>query len=151
MLTLRDSVRIELHHWTPSWCQRIAELLMKKRNPFGIRGKTRHCSAGIHMYRSARGRTLLSPQYFWCPAECPALRRSSVYLCSMNERPNTQRTKNVQGDPWAAQRSGACLWPRARSWRPESNPTLGSRCMEPASPSACVSASLSLSVTIINK
>ena len=34
---------------------------------------------------------------------------------------------------------------------PGSNPTLGSRCMEPASPSACVSASLSLSVTIINK
>ena len=32
-----------------------------------------------------------------------------------------------------------------------SNPTLGSRCMEPASPSAYVSASFSLSVTIINK
>ena len=32
-----------------------------------------------------------------------------------------------------------------------SNPTLGSRCMKPASPSAYVSASLSLSVTIINK
>ena len=31
------------------------------------------------------------------------------------------------------------------------NPTSGSRCMEPASPSACVSASLSLCVTIINK
>uniref|UniRef100_A0A8I3PNV4 Transcription initiation factor IIA gamma chain n=2 Tax=Canis lupus TaxID=9612 RepID=A0A8I3PNV4_CANLF len=32
-------------------------------------------------------------------------------------------------------------------WRnPGSNPTSGSRCMEPASPSACVSASLSLSV-----
>ena len=29
---------------------------------------------------------------------------------------------------------------------PGSNPTLGSRCMEPASPSACVSASLSLCV-----
>ena len=34
---------------------------------------------------------------------------------------------------------------------PGSNPTSGSRCMEPASPSACVSASLSLSVTIIKK
>ena len=32
---------------------------------------------------------------------------------------------------------------------PGSNPTLGSQCMEPASPSACVSASLS--VTIIKK
>ena len=29
---------------------------------------------------------------------------------------------------------------------PGSNPTSGSRCMEPASPSACVSASLSLSM-----
>ena len=40
---------------------------------------------------------------------------------------------------------------------PGSNPTSGFRCMEPASPSACVSASLSLShthtlsVTIVNK
>ena len=34
---------------------------------------------------------------------------------------------------------------------PRSNPTSGSQCMEPASPSAYVSASLSLSVTIINK
>ena len=34
---------------------------------------------------------------------------------------------------------------------PGSNPTSGSRCMEPASPSAYVSASLSISVTIINK
>ena len=32
-----------------------------------------------------------------------------------------------------------------------SNPTSGSRCMEPASPSAYVSASLSPCVTIINK
>ena len=34
---------------------------------------------------------------------------------------------------------------------PGSNPTSGSQCMEPASHSACVSASLSLCVTIINK
>ena len=38
---------------------------------------------------------------------------------------------------------------------PGSNPTSGSRCMEPASPSACVSASLCVCVcvcvTIINK
>ena len=36
---------------------------------------------------------------------------------------------------------------------PGSNPTSGARCMEPASPSACVSASLSLSlnVSIIKK
>ena len=31
---------------------------------------------------------------------------------------------------------------------PGSNPTWGSRCMEPASPSACVSASLSLSLSL---
>ena len=31
---------------------------------------------------------------------------------------------------------------------PGSNPTSGSRCMEPASPSACVSASLSLSLSL---
>ena len=34
---------------------------------------------------------------------------------------------------------------------PGSNPTSGSRCMEPASPSACVSASLSLSLCAYHK
>ena len=34
---------------------------------------------------------------------------------------------------------------------PGSNPTAGSQCIEPASPSAYISASLSLSVIIINK
>ena len=51
------------------------------------------------------------------------------------------------------QRFGACLWPRGDPGDPGSNPTSGFQCMEPASPSAYVSASLSLSlcVTIINK
>ena len=52
----------------------------------------------------------------------------------------------VWRDPWVAQRFGACLWPRARSWRPGIESHIGLRCMEPASPSACVSASLSLSL-----
>ena len=38
--------------------------------------------------------------------------------------------------------------PRRDPGDPGSNPTSGSRCMEPASPSACVSASLSLSVCV---
>ena len=44
------------------------------------------------------------------------------------------------GDPWVAQWFCACLWPRAPSWssRIKSCPGMG-----PASPSACVSASLS--------
>ena len=60
-------------------------------------------------------------------------------LKSMIKNPNPR-------DPWVAQRFGACLWPGADPGDPGSNPTSGSRCMEPASPSACVSASLSLSV-----
>ena len=64
-------------------------------------------------------------------------------------------TKCNVRDPWVAQRFSACLWPRARSWRPgiESHIRLlvHGACMEPASPSAYVSASLSLCVTIINK
>ena len=47
--------------------------------------------------------------------------------------------KGETGDPWVAQRFGACVPGDLGS-----SPTLGSRCMEPASPSACVSASLSL-------
>ena len=57
--------------------------------------------------------------------------------------------KTVSGDPWVAQRFGACLCVILVD--PGSSPMSGSWCMEPASPSACVSASLSLSVTIINK
>ncbi|XP_072617233.1 uncharacterized protein CFAP97D2 isoform X1 [Vulpes vulpes] len=29
------------------------------------------------------------------------------------------------GDPWVAQRFGACLWPRARSWRPRIESHIG--------------------------
>ena len=50
------------------------------------------------------------------------------------------------GDPWVAQRFGACLGPGRDPGDPGSNPTSGSWCMEPASPSACVSASLFLSL-----
>ena len=55
-------------------------------------------------------------------------------------------------DPWVAQRFGACLWPRARSWRPGIESHVGlpvhgacfSLCL-------CLCLSLSLCVTIINK
>ena len=53
------------------------------------------------------------------------------------------------GDPWVSQLFGTCLWPMHNPGHPGSNRTSDSWCMEPASPSACVSASLS--VTIINK
>ena len=43
---------------------------------------------------------------------------------------------------------GACLWPRAE---PRDQVLHRAPGMEPASPSACVSASLSLSVSIMNK
>ena len=59
-------------------------------------------------------------------------------------------------DPWVAQRFGACLWPRVRSWRPGIESHVGllvhgawfSLCL-----CLCLSLSLSLSVcvTIINK
>ena len=56
-----------------------------------------------------------------------------------------------KGDPWVAQRFGACLGPGRDPGDPGSNPTSGSRCMEPASPSACVSAPLSLSLCDYHK
>ena len=54
----------------------------------------------------------------------------------------------VLGDPWVAQRFGACLWPRARSWRPRIESHVG-LLVHGACFSLCLS--LSLSVTIINK
>ena len=55
-------------------------------------------------------------------------------------------------DPWVAQRFGACLWPRARYWRPGIESHVGlpvhgayfSLCL-------CLCLSTSLLVTIINK
>ena len=60
----------------------------------------------------------------------------------------TIRNINISGTPgW---RSG--LAPAFRPGRdpgdPGSNPTSGSRCMEPASPSACVSVSVSVSLSL---
>ena len=55
--------------------------------------------------------------------------------------------KNQRGrDPWVAQRSGLApaFGPGRDPGDPGTNPTSGTRCMEPATPSACVSASLSL-------
>ena len=62
------------------------------------------------------------------------------------------RFKVHSWDPWVAQRFGACLWPRARSWRPGIESHIGlpvhgacfSLCL-------CLCLSLSLCVTIINK
>ena len=53
-----------------------------------------------------------------------------------------------EGDPWVAQRFGACLGPGRDPEDPGSSPTSGSRCMETASSSAYVSASLSLSPSL---
>ena len=54
-------------------------------------------------------------------------------------------------DAWVAQWFRACLCPRASSWSPriESRVPYGAPCMEPASPSAYVSASLQ--VSLMNK
>ena len=57
-----------------------------------------------------------------------------------------QRVKNRTRDPWVAQRFGAAFGPGRDPGDPGSNPTSGSRFMESASPSAYVSASLSLSL-----
>ncbi|CAD7684560.1 unnamed protein product [Nyctereutes procyonoides] len=53
------------------------------------------------------------------------------------------------GDPWVAQRFGACLWHRARSWRPGIESHVGLP-MHGACFSLCLCLCLSVSVTIIN-
>ena len=55
----------------------------------------------------------------------------------------------AQGDPWVAQRFGACLWPRAWSWRPGIESHIGLP-VHGACFSLCLCLCLSLSVTIIN-
>ena len=64
-------------------------------------------------------------------------------------------TKMFPGrDPWVAQRFSACLWPRARSWRPGIESHVGLLVREACFSLClclCLPLSLSLSVTIINK
>ena len=55
------------------------------------------------------------------------------------------------GDPWVAQRFGACLWPRAWSWRPGWSPTSGSLHGACFSLCLCLCLSLSLCLSWINK
>ena len=80
------------------------------------------------------------------PAQKLGIGRSSV----SENQDRGQAKKKSTGDPWVAQRFGACLWPgpsaqgmilETRDRVPHQAP-----CTEPASPSACVSASLSLSL-----
>ena len=58
--------------------------------------------------------------------------------------------KTKMRDPWVAQRFGACLWPRARSWRPGIESHVGLPAWSLLLPLP-VSLPLSLCVTIINK
>ena len=66
---------------------------------------------------------------------------------------NTGNRKVTRGIPGWRSGLAPAFGPGRDPGDPGSNPTSGSRCMEPASPSAYVSASfsLSLSVTIIKK
>ena len=78
-----------------------------------------------------------------------------LYGLGQPEALETGLLKGKVRDTWVAQWFSTTLIPEHDPGDPGSNPTSGSRCMEPASPSAYVSASLSLSlslsVTIINK
>ena len=66
--------------------------------------------------------------------------------------PRSTLYNTLYRDPWVAQRFSACLWPRARSWRPGIKSYVGlpvhgacfSLCL-------CLCLSLSFCVTIINK
>ena len=53
-------------------------------------------------------------------------------------------------DPWVAQRFGACLWPRARSWRPGIESHVG-LLVHGAGFSLYLCLCLSLSVSLVNK
>ena len=55
---------------------------------------------------------------------------------------------HLSGDPWVAQGLAPAFGPGRDTGVPGSNPTSGSWCMEPASPSAYVSASLSLPLSL---
>ena len=55
--------------------------------------------------------------------------------------------KHKRGDPWVVQRSGACLWPRVRSWRPGIESHVGLP-VHGACFSLCLCLCLSLSLTV---
>ncbi|CAD7681896.1 unnamed protein product [Nyctereutes procyonoides] len=72
-----------------------------------------------------------------------------LYVGKLNSNKKIYKKKELKmlRDPWVAQRFGACLWPRARSWRPRIESHIGlpvqgacfSLCL-------CLCASLSLSL-----
>ena len=87
---------------------------------------------------------------FNCSLQRAALNASFVpgTLCQYIPLPGlrTLSKKLLTGIPGWRSGLAPAFGPGRDPGDPGSNPTSGSRCMEPASPSACVSASLSLSV-----
>ena len=67
------------------------------------------------------------------------------------EGPISKCKQNLRGIPGWRSGLAPAFGPGRDPGDPGSNPTSGSRCMEPASPSACVSASLSLSLCDYHK
>ena len=129
----------------PGWlCQLSVCLQLRSWSPDpGIKP-----CVGLHAQRGVCFSLSLCPFSHLCslPLSCSLYRSNKI----VKENNSHRLIRNCfQWDPWVAQRFGACLWPRARSWRPgiESH-ALCSRCMEPASPSACVSACVSASASL---
>ena len=73
--------------------------------------------------------------------------KRKVFFKNQSDLKNT-----INWDPWVAQRFGACLWPRARSWRPGIESHIGlpvhGACF---SPCLCLCLSLSLSLCAYHK
>ena len=82
------------------------------------------------------------------------LKLTQCYLCQLYLKTaggggvEIQFKKKKRGIPGWRSGLAPAFGPGHDPGDPGSNPTSGSRCMEPASPSACVSASLSLSLSV---
>ena len=103
-------------------------------------------SQGVESHRSDSEFLYLSPGYTTI-SYVTSGKVSKVSQASTIHFPIKIKTTR---DLWVAQQLGGCLRLRSWSWDLGLSPASGS-CKEPASPSACVSASLSHCVPIINK
>ena len=81
--------------------------------------------------------------------------KASVSMVTMSQIGLSSNQTEVDGfnikrprDPWVVPRFGACLWPRARSWRPGIESHVGLLVHGACFSSAYVSASLSLSLSV---
>ena len=105
---------------TQQWCTvrcclTPLPLLYFPRHPLDSQMSNEHLPRGPDGVRELWVTVICTKLWYIIPVALPCVR---MCVCVISKTCIFIQYKNKWWDPWVAQRFGACLWPRARSWRP---------------------------------